>query len=131
MRLVGWETDFIATARRRARRRRGAGDNELANRTPLADCGSKCAIDKCCRIPIRERCPDLVRRIKPPALFTATAGCRADFDGSGVIAVPDIFAYLSAWFAQDSAAEWDGIGGIAVPDIFAFLSAWFAAAGPC
>ena len=65
------------------------------------------------------------------ALFTATAGCRADFDGSGVIAVPDIFAYLSAWFAQDSAAEWDGIGGIAVPDIFAFLSAWFAAAGPC
>jgi hypothetical protein len=27
------------------------------------------------------------------------APCPADFDGSGVVAVPDIFAFLSAWFA--------------------------------
>ena len=52
--------------------------------------------------------------------------CAADFDGDGTIAVPDIFAFLSAWFAQDPAAEFDGTPGITVPDIFAFLSAWFA-----
>jgi len=30
---------------------------------------------------------------------TIAEGCRADFDGSGSVAVPDIFAFLSAWFA--------------------------------
>lgn len=55
-----------------------------------------------------------------------TTGCEADFDGDGTVAVPDIFAFLSAWFANDSAADFDGNGSIAVPDIFAFLSAWFA-----
>jgi hypothetical protein len=52
--------------------------------------------------------------------------CAADFDGNGAVAVPDIFAFLSAWFAQDPSADIDGQGGIAVPDIFAFLSLWFA-----
>jgi hypothetical protein len=52
--------------------------------------------------------------------------CPADFDGNGVREVPDIFAFLSAWFAQNPAADFDGVPGIAVPDIFAFLSAWFA-----
>jgi hypothetical protein len=42
------------------------------------------------------------------------------------VQVPDIFAFLAAWFAEDTAADFDGIGGIAVPDIFAFLAAWFA-----
>jgi hypothetical protein len=51
----------------------------------------------------------------------------ADFDGNGSIGVPDIFAYLSAWFAGDVRADVDGIAGIGVPDIFAFLSLWFAA----
>lgn len=54
--------------------------------------------------------------------------CRGDFDRNGVKNVPDIFSYLSAWFAQDAAADIDGMDGIAVPDIFAFLSLWF---GPC
>ncbi len=54
------------------------------------------------------------------------APCIADFDGDGVRAVPDIFAFLSAWFAQDPRSDIDGLGGIAVPDIFAFLSLWFA-----
>ncbi len=52
--------------------------------------------------------------------------CRADFDQNGVREVSDIFAFLSAWFDQDSRADFDGIGGVAAPDIFAFLSAWFA-----
>jgi hypothetical protein len=52
--------------------------------------------------------------------------CAADFDGNGSVQVPDIFAFLAAWFAEDTAADFDGIGGIAVPDIFAFLAAWFA-----
>ena len=52
--------------------------------------------------------------------------CIADFDGNGLVQVPDIFAYLSAWFAGDPAADVDGTNGIGVPDIFAFLRLWFA-----
>ncbi len=52
--------------------------------------------------------------------------CAADFDGNGTREVPDIFAFLSAWFAQDPRADIDGVPGIGVPDIFAFLSLWFA-----
>jgi len=60
-----------------------------------------------------------------------SALCPADFDGDGQVAVPDIFAFLSAWFAgPESAGAWrtdfDGSCGVGVPDIFAFLSAWFA-----
>ncbi len=51
--------------------------------------------------------------------------CRADFDRDGTRAVPDIFAFLSAWFSSDPAAEFDGVEGITVPDIFAFLAEWF------
>jgi hypothetical protein len=51
--------------------------------------------------------------------------CVADFDGNGTVAVPDIFAFLSAWFAMDPSADIDGTPGIGVPDIFAFLSLWF------
>ena len=57
--------------------------------------------------------------------------CPADFDGSGSVDVPDIFAFLSAWFAQDIRADLDGAPGVGVPDIFAFLSLWFAGAGAC
>jgi len=53
-------------------------------------------------------------------------GCPADFNGDGTRDVPDIFSFLSAWFAMDPRADFDGNGSIAVPDIFAFLSAWFA-----
>ena len=52
--------------------------------------------------------------------------CPADFDGNGTVDVPDIFAFLSAWFAGDASADVDGTPGIGVPDIFAFLSLWFA-----
>jgi len=53
-------------------------------------------------------------------------GCAADFNGDGTRDVPDIFAFLAAWFAMDPRADFDGNGSIAVPDIFAFLAAWFA-----
>ncbi len=54
--------------------------------------------------------------------------CPGDFDQNGSVAVPDIFAFLSAWFASLPSADIDGTPGVAVPDIFAFLSRWFA---PC
>jgi len=57
---------------------------------------------------------------------SAPEPCSADFDNSGTVAVPDIFAFLSAWFAGQPAANFDGAGGVTVPDIFAFLSEWFA-----
>ncbi len=50
----------------------------------------------------------------------------ADFDNNGTIGVPDIFAFLSAWFANDQRTDLDGVPGVGVPDIFAFLSLWFA-----
>jgi len=52
--------------------------------------------------------------------------CPGDFDNNGMIGVPDIFAFLSAWFAQNLSADLNGNGILDVPDIFAFLSAWFA-----
>jgi len=55
-----------------------------------------------------------------------TTCCRANFDGVDGVTVPDIFAFLSAWFAGNPAANIDGVNGVAVPDIFAFLSLWFA-----
>ncbi len=51
-------------------------------------------------------------------------GCTADWDGNTFVQVPDIFAFLSSWFAGNG--DFDGNGMNAVPDIFAFLSAWFA-----
>lgn len=59
-------------------------------------------------------------------LFTAKVTCAADFDGSGVVGVPDIFAYLSAWFSLEASAEWDGNEGIDSGDLFAYLARWFA-----
>ncbi len=56
----------------------------------------------------------------------ADATCAADFDQNGSLEVPDIFAYLAAWFAEDRAADFDNNGLLAVPDIFAFIAAWFA-----
>ncbi len=55
-----------------------------------------------------------------------TGGCNVDLDGSGAADVPDVFAFLSLWFAGSAAADFDGANGLGVPDIFAFLTAWFA-----
>jgi len=55
---------------------------------------------------------------------TIVVGCLADWDGNHLVQVPDIFAFLSSWFAGNGDFDEDGLN--AVPDIFAFLSAWFA-----
>lgn len=47
-----------------------------------------------------------------------------DVNGDLTIGVPDIFAFLSAWFAGSADFDHNGVTG--VPDIFAYLSAWFA-----
>jgi hypothetical protein len=52
--------------------------------------------------------------------------CPADWNGNHAADVPDIFAFLSDWFAMAEPADFDGMNGVEVPDIFAFLSAWFA-----
>jgi hypothetical protein len=59
-------------------------------------------------------------------LSSAGDDCPCDWDNSGDLAVPDIFAFLSSWFANDPAANFDGVNGIGVPDIFAFLACWFS-----
>ncbi len=53
--------------------------------------------------------------------------CYADFNKSGVKDVADIFAFLSAWFANSPFSDvgGDGTGTREVSDIFQFLSAWF------
>jgi hypothetical protein len=55
-----------------------------------------------------------------------TPACQADFDQNGTVEVSDIFAFLSAWFAQNPSADVNNNGTVAVDDIFAFLSTWFA-----
>jgi len=66
-----------------------------------------------------------------------TPTCVADWDQNGFVGVPDLFAFLSAWFAQSTPAYCLGGSGsppspCGVPAIFAFLSAWFATgSGPC
>ncbi len=53
--------------------------------------------------------------------------CRADFNQSGTTDVPDIFAFLSAWFAGDIArANYNGDAFLNTADLFAFLADWFA-----
>ena len=53
--------------------------------------------------------------------------CYADFNKSGSKDVADIFAFLSAWFANSPFSDvgGDGTGTRDVSDIFQFLSAWF------
>jgi len=53
--------------------------------------------------------------------------CPADWNLDGTLTVPDIFDFLSAWFA--GAADFDGSGQTTVPDIFVFLATWFAGCG--
>lgn len=53
-------------------------------------------------------------------------GPSVDIDHNGIREVPDVFAFLSLWFAGDSRANFDSEGDApAVPDIFAFLTSWF------
>lgn len=53
--------------------------------------------------------------------------CLADWNSDGVVGVPDIFAFLSDWFA--GMGDFNGDGMSTVSDIFLFLAAWFAGCG--
>lgn len=57
--------------------------------------------------------------------FPIPENCDADWDEDGDVGVPDIFAFLSDWFAQVTEARCYG-GTCDVPAIFAFLTVWFA-----
>jgi hypothetical protein len=69
-------------------------------------------------------------RVMAPSAPTGTP-CLADWDGDDTVGVPDIFAFLASWFADDVEAQNFG-GASGVGAIFAFLSEWFAhGTGPC
>lgn len=59
----------------------------------------------------------------------AAPACPCDWDGSGEVGVPDIFAFLTSWFA--GSGDFDGVNGTQVADIFAFLNCWFSRPAPC
>jgi hypothetical protein len=50
----------------------------------------------------------------------------ADFNGVDGLTVQDIFDFLNAWFAGDSATDVNNADGVTVQDIFDFLNIWFA-----
>lgn len=63
--------------------------------------------------------------VSDPAVIEVV--CRADRDGDNVLTVPDIFLFLSDWFAGSvDLANYNNDCCINVADIFAFLSDWFA-----
>ena len=74
--------------------------------------------------------PDgVIENLLSPDSGPAIPDCIADFDASGATNVPDIFAFLSAWFASDRVADLDLDADTDVPDLFVFLAAWFAGCG--
>jgi hypothetical protein len=52
--------------------------------------------------------------------------CPADFDCGGSLEVGDVFAMLAGWFGLNPRADWNGDHLFSVPDIFGFLTSWFA-----
>jgi glucose/arabinose dehydrogenase len=51
--------------------------------------------------------------------------CRADYDGVNGVGLPDVFAFLTEWFAQSPRSDYNGVNGVEILDIFDFLTAWF------
>lgn len=69
--------------------------------------------------------------IRFPQITLCPPSCRADFDGSGLLGVQDIFSFLAAYFGQvggpsPPGADFDGNGSITVNDIFSYLVAYFS-----
>ena len=63
---------------------------------------------------------------------TGPTTCKqADFDDNNAVSVNDLFAFLSAWFAQNGqsgpglSADVDGNMSVSVNDLFTFLALWF------
>lgn len=57
--------------------------------------------------------------------FNPPAPCPADFNGSGGVTVDDLFGFMGAWFAGDTAADFNGAGGVTVDDLFGYMESWF------
>jgi Type I phosphodiesterase / nucleotide pyrophosphatase len=57
--------------------------------------------------------------------ITAALSCPCDVNNDGLLAVADIFEFLSNWFASNN-ADFDGDGATNVADIFRFLECFFA-----
>ena len=62
----------------------------------------------------------------PSRNLARLGACLADFNCSGAVTVQDIFDFLSAYFASDSAADINASGAVSVQDIFDYLAAYFA-----
>lgn len=65
--------------------------------------------------------------IRDAAQRAVRAACRADFNQNGAVTVQDVFDFLAAYFAGDSAADVNGSGGVSVQDVFDFLTLYFTA----
>lgn len=77
-----------------------------------------------------DNCPNTMNPLQvdtdADGLGNACDACPVDINNSGGEDVPDIFGFLSLWFASNPRADFNESGTIDVPDIFSFLSAWFA-----
>ncbi|MEM0983594.1 MAG: GC-type dockerin domain-anchored protein [Planctomycetota bacterium] len=52
------------------------------------------------------------------------ATCPADFDGSGVVNISDLFAFIAAFTTDNGNADFDGSGVVNISDLFAFITAF-------
>ena len=72
---------------------------------------------------------DFAAYFEPTGLVILKASeCPADFNGDGVVNVPDLIFLLGEWGDNPgSPADFDGDGLVRVPDLLIVLGAW----GPC
>lgn len=75
--------------------------------------------------------PSLVEAAIDDVVVSVCApACLGDFDRSGAVRVPDLFAYLSAWFgglsSDGRSPDVNADSRVGIDDLFAFIRAWFA-----
>ncbi|MBX3408099.1 MAG: lamin tail domain-containing protein [Phycisphaeraceae bacterium] len=109
------------------------GPGSLCDPSPCSGTTGACCFGSTCAITTAEGCAGAGMQFAGAGtscnvfgVNNTTPCCFADFDQDGTVAVPDIFAFLTAWFGGAATADIDQSGGNTVPDIFAFLTAWFA-----
>lgn len=56
---------------------------------------------------------------------TASACCRADFDGVNNVTIDDLFLFLNAYFSGDPRADMNQAGGVTIDDLFLYINTWF------
>ncbi|MBX3402678.1 MAG: hypothetical protein KF699_04610 [Phycisphaeraceae bacterium] len=107
------------------------GDNITCNDDPCsAPQTGACCVGVACSVATAADCATAGGDYQGDGSACGAAGnpttcCPANWDGANGVDVPDIFAFLGAWFANDpDAFNFGGTPG--VPAIFAYLGAWFA-----